>query len=134
VKINRIDEEAALDIAEGDVSDQAGYESFEGLAPVECGRKEPAEGNVRASHLEDVTPADQERSRLHLARGHPGRPSRGDERADAGAHNQARHQPPLFQGPEDADVGEPFQATATQDQGKGAIGYHALALPKVALD
>lgn len=30
-------------------------------------------------------------------------------------------------------MSEPFQAATTEDQGKGAIRYHAPALPKVAL-
>jgi hypothetical protein len=133
VKVNRVDEKTALDIAEGDVADQACDEGFEGLAAIERGRKKAAEGHVGAGHLEDVTPPDLKSSGLHLAGGYPSRPSRRDERADAGAYYQARHQPALFQSPQDANVGEPFQATATQDQGKGAVGYHALALPKVAL-
>jgi hypothetical protein len=108
VKIYRVDEEPALEIAECGVPDQAADQYLEWLAPVERRSEEAAEGDVRAGKLKDVTPADQTRPRIHLPHWYSSGPSRSNERSDAGADDQAGNQAPLLESPEHTDVGEPF--------------------------
>jgi hypothetical protein len=78
VEIDGIDQESALEIAEGDFPDQAGNEGFERLAAIERGGKKTAECDICASNLEDVPTADQSGSGLHFLGGHSGGPRSRD--------------------------------------------------------
>ena len=127
VEIGCVDEEAALEIAEGDVADEARDQRLERLAAVEGRRQQPPERHVHAGHLEHVAPPDLERPRLHLRGVAPGRPGGADQRPDARPHHQARHQPALLERAEHADVGEPFEAAAAENQGEGSVRVHSLA-------
>ena len=71
VEIGGVDEEAALEIAEGDVADEARHQGFERLAPVERRGHQPPEGDVDPGHLEHVAAAHLQGPRLHLLRRRP---------------------------------------------------------------
>jgi hypothetical protein len=113
MKVNGIDEEPALEIVERNAADQRSDESFEGFPTVQGRGEESAERHIRAGYLEDIPAPDQPGSRFHLMGRHPRSPCRGDERSDTRANHQIGNQTPLFERPEHADVGEPFQATTT---------------------
>ena len=49
-----------------------------------------------------------------------------DERADARPHDERRSQPAFFEGAEDADVGQPFEAATAQNQCKRTFFVHVL--------
>jgi hypothetical protein len=133
VKINSIDQDSALQIVERDIADEAGYQSFEWFAPIQGRGKQSTEGDIGSGDLEHVPASDQTGSGFHLAGGHPCCPRSGNEGSNAGADHEIRHQAPLLKSLEHADVGEPFEATTAENQGKRAIRYHRLALLKVAL-
>jgi hypothetical protein len=105
VKIYRVDEEPALEVAECGVADEATDQYFEWLAPVERGSEETAEGYVSPGKLEDVTPADQTGPRIHLPHRYSGGPRRANQRPNAGADDQTGNQAPLLESPEHTDVG-----------------------------
>ena len=131
VKIGCVDEEPALEIAEGDVTDEARDQRLERLAPVEGRRQQPAERDIHPCHLEHVAPADLERPGLHLVRGGAGSPGRADQRPDARSHHEARHQPSLTERAQHADVGQAFEAAAAEHQGEGSVRVHSLAPVRV---
>ena len=58
MEIGGVDEEAALEVAEGDVADQARDQRLERLPAVERRGQQPAERDVHPGHLEHVPPAD----------------------------------------------------------------------------
>ena len=131
MEIDGVDQQAAGEIPEGDVADQAPDQILQRLAAVEGGGHQPAKGDVGPGDLEDVPPAHGPGPGLHLPQRNAGGPRRPDQRPDARPHDQARHQPPLLQRAEHADVSEPFEAAATEDQGKGLFRVHSLAPAKV---
>jgi hypothetical protein len=132
VEVHRIDEQAAFQVVEGCFTDHLVDQNFEGFAAVKGGSEKTSEGHIGPGYLEDVPAADHPGSGLHSPGRYPRGPCGRDERSDAGAYDQAGDQLSLFQSPEHADVSEPFQAAATEDQGEGAIRYHSRALTKVA--
>jgi hypothetical protein len=99
-------------------------ESLEWFAAIERRGKEAAEGDISPGYLEDIPPADQPGSGFHVSDRYTRCPGTADERTDAGSHDETGDQPALFQGPEHADVGEAFQAAATENQGEGAFWSH----------
>jgi hypothetical protein len=108
VKIYRIDEKPALEVAERGVPDQAADQYFEWLAPVKRGSEETAEGDIGPGKLKDVTPADQTGAGIHLPDRYSSSPRCANKRSDAGADDQAGNQAALLESPEHTDVGEPF--------------------------
>jgi hypothetical protein len=131
VEVDGVDEESTGQVVEGDVTDQAADENFERLPPVDRRSHEPAEGDVGAGDLEDVAPAHGTGAGLHLSQGNARGPGRADERADARPDHQAGDEAVLFQRAKHADVGEPLEAAAAEDQGKRSVLTHSLAPAKV---
>ena len=58
MKVDRVDQEATRQVAEGDVADQTADQELQGLAPVERGGLQPSEGDVGVGDLEDVAPTN----------------------------------------------------------------------------
>jgi len=108
MKVYRVDEEPALELAECGVADQAADQYLKWLTAVERGSEEAAEGNVRSGELKNVTPADQTGSGIHLLYRYSSCPGSTDEGPNAGADHQAGNQATLLECPEHTDVGEPF--------------------------
>jgi hypothetical protein len=131
MKVDRIDEQAALEVVEGDVAHQMLDQGFERFTAIQCGGKKTAEGDIGPGYLEHVPAAYQSGSGLHLAGGDASRPGRRDQRADTGAYDQGGNQPPLFQGAEHPDMGQTLQPATAQYQGKRTVRYHWLAPTKV---
>ena len=124
MQVNRVDEQPALEVFEGDLADQVVDEDLEGLAAVERRRKQTAEGDISPGYLEDVPPTHQPGSRFHVSARYTRCPRTADERPDAGSHDKVGDQLALLQGPEHTNVGQAFKAAATEDQGEGAFGSH----------
>ena len=132
MEIGGVDEQAALEIAEGDVADEARDQRLERLAAVQCGRQQAPQRDVDAGHLEYVPPLHQERPRFHPGGRGPRGPGRPDQRPDARPDHQAGRQSALFERPEHADVGESLEAAAAEYEGEGSVRDHSLARVEVA--
>ena len=131
MEIDGVDQQAAGKIAEGDVAHEAPDQELQRLAPVERGCREPAERDVGVGHLEDVPPPHGPGSGFHLPERDAGGPRRPDQGPDARPHHQARHEPVLLERAQHADVGEPLEAAAAEDQGEGSFRAHSLAPAEV---
>src|SRR5687767_866332 len=125
MKIDSVDEEAALEVVERDLAYQVLDQHFERLTAIKRGREETAKGYVSAGHLEHIAPADQPGPSLHVTSGDPSGPRGADQGPDARANHQTGDQVPLFQRAEHTNVGQAFQPSTTQYQSKGTIRYHA---------
>ena len=131
MEIDRVDQQAAGQVAEGDVADEASDQELQRLAPVERRGLQAAECDVGVGDLEDVPPPHGPGSGLHLSERNAGGPRRSDQRPDARPHHQARHEPVLLERAQHADVGEPLEAAAAEDQAEGSFRAHSLAPAKV---
>ena len=76
MEIDRVDQQAAGEVAEGDVAHEAPDQELQRLAPVERGGQQAAECDVGVGDLEDVTSPHGPGSGLHL-------PDRGTPAAHA---------------------------------------------------
>jgi hypothetical protein len=133
MKIDCVDEKAALKVTELCCTDEAGNEALEGLAPVERWGQESPEGDIGSRYLEHVAAPNQASPPVHLGDGNPRGPRGGDQRADTRSHDEVGNEATLLQGPEHADVGQPFEAAATENQGEGTVWNHNLPRHKVTV-
>jgi hypothetical protein len=118
VEVNGVDQQWPLEILEGALADQTGDELVERLPAVDRRAEHAAERHVGVRHAKHVMPLYFQRAGGHLVGGHPAGPRGSDERTDAGADHQVRHQPPFVQGAEHTDMGETLEASSTEDQGE----------------
>ena len=82
--------------------------------------------HIDVRDLKDIPAPDGEGSRHHLAHRGARGPGGPDEGANARSHDERRNQPAFFQGAEDADVGQPFEAATAQNQCKRTFLVHVL--------
>ncbi len=127
VQVGGVDQEAAVEIAEGHVAHQLVDELEQRVGPVERGSEQSPQRHVRARHLEHVAATDPERPGLHAIGADAGGPGRAHQRADARPDHQAGHQPAFLERAEHADVGQPFEAAAAEHEGEGSFRLHSLA-------
>ena len=66
---------------------------------------------------EEVILAERQRPALHFVDRHPPGVRSRNQGPNAGPRDQRRPDAALFERPNHTDVGEPFQATATEDEG-----------------
>ena len=90
------------------------------------GGMHPAEGHVGVGYLEHVAPLDPEGPLPHLRGRHPRGPGCGDQGAHARPDDQIGSEPALLERPEHADVGQPLEAAAAQNQGELRRLFHRL--------
>ena len=122
----RVDEQTGGEVAEGDVADQTVDEGLERLPAVQGGGLHASKRHIDVGDLEHIPAADLERSRHHLAHRGARGPGGPDEGADARSHDERRPKAALFEGAEDADVGQPLEAATAQNQCKRSFFVHVL--------
>jgi hypothetical protein len=96
MEIDGIDEEPALEVVKSDIPHQVLDQHFEGFAPIEGRGEESAKGDISSGNLEDVAPANQAGSSLHVAGGNSSSPGGGNQGANARTDDQTGYQVTFF--------------------------------------